>query len=49
MIAVIYRPIGIIHTPFVTTEGMPIQPRGALGVPGAVDVLPEFHAALADL
>ena len=49
MTAVVYQPIGIIHTPFVTMEGMPIQPRGALGVPGTVDVLPEFHAALADL
>jgi tRNA (adenine37-N6)-methyltransferase len=49
MTAVVYRPIGVIHTPFVTVEGMPIQPRGALGVPGTVNVLPEFHAALADL
>jgi tRNA-Thr(GGU) m(6)t(6)A37 methyltransferase TsaA len=49
MTAVVYRPIGVIHTPFVTVEGMPIQPRGALGVPGTVDVFPEFHAALADL
>jgi len=47
--AVVYQPIGIIHTPFVTMEGMPIQPRGALGVPGTVDVFPEFHPALADL
>ncbi|NWF91180.1 MAG: tRNA (N6-threonylcarbamoyladenosine(37)-N6)-methyltransferase TrmO [Ignavibacteriaceae bacterium] len=47
--AVVYRPIGVIHTPFHAIEGMPIQPRGALGVPGTVDVLPEYHAALADL
>jgi tRNA (adenine37-N6)-methyltransferase len=47
--AIVYRPIGVIRTPFLTTEGMPIQARGALGVPGTVKVLPEFHAALADL
>ena len=47
--SVVYRPIGVIHTPFLTIEGMSIQARGALGVPGTVDVLPEFHAALADL
>jgi tRNA (adenine37-N6)-methyltransferase len=46
---VVYRPIGVIHTPFLTIGDMPIQPRGALGVQGTVEVLPEFHAALADL
>jgi tRNA (adenine37-N6)-methyltransferase len=47
--AVVYQPIGVIHTPFLTIEGMPVQVRGALGVPGTVDILPEFHAGLADL
>ena len=26
---VIFRPIGIIRTPFTNIEGMPIQPSGA--------------------
>ncbi len=30
-----FRPIGIIHSPFTNPAGMPIQPTGAEGVPGA--------------
>ena len=44
-----YRPIGIIHSPFTDIAGMPIQPRGAAGVPGSVEVRPEFTAGLQDL
>jgi tRNA-Thr(GGU) m(6)t(6)A37 methyltransferase TsaA len=44
-----YRPIGWIHTPFQDIAGMPIQPAGALGVQGAVELLDEFAAALQDL
>ena len=33
---IVYRPIGIIHTPFQKAEGIPIQPSGALGVKGNV-------------
>ena len=44
-----YRPIGIIHSPFTDIAGMPIQPRGAAGVRGSVEVRPEFTAGLQDL
>jgi tRNA-Thr(GGU) m(6)t(6)A37 methyltransferase TsaA len=44
-----YRPIGVIHSPFQTIEGMPIQPAGAAGVKGSVEVWPEFAAGLQDL
>ena len=44
-----YTPIGIIHTPFSTPEGTPIQPRGADGVEGTVEVFSEFVDGLADL
>jgi tRNA-Thr(GGU) m(6)t(6)A37 methyltransferase TsaA len=44
-----YRPIGIIHTPFKDVEGMPIQPSAAKGIPGRVEVYPEFLAGLKDL
>ena len=44
-----YRPIGVIHSPFQTIEGMPIQPAGAAGVQGSVEVWPEFAAGLQDL
>ncbi len=43
------KPIGIIHTPFTKPEGMPIQPAGAAGVHGTVEVFEEYHAGLKDL
>lgn len=44
-----YRPIGIIHSPFTEPRGMPIQPAGARGVAGTVEVFDEFRDGLADL
>jgi tRNA-Thr(GGU) m(6)t(6)A37 methyltransferase TsaA len=44
-----YTPIGIIHSPFSGIEGMPIQPTGAKGVTGSVEVFPEFCAGLKDI
>ncbi len=44
-----YTPIGIIHTPFSTPEGTPIQPQGAAGVEGTVELFSEFVDGLADL
>jgi tRNA-Thr(GGU) m(6)t(6)A37 methyltransferase TsaA len=44
-----FKPIGIIHTPFATPEGMPIQPAGAAGVHGTVEVFEEYRAGLKDL
>jgi tRNA-Thr(GGU) m(6)t(6)A37 methyltransferase TsaA len=44
-----YNPIGVIHSPFKITEGMPIQPAGAAGVKGTVEVFPEFVEGLKDL
>jgi len=43
------EPIGIIHTPFTDLEGMPIQPAGAAGVRGRVEVFEEYRAGLKDL
>ena len=43
------EPIGIIHTPFKAREGMPIQPTGAKGIPGQIEVNEEFVPGLADL
>ncbi|MCU0597480.1 MAG: tRNA (N6-threonylcarbamoyladenosine(37)-N6)-methyltransferase TrmO [Desulfobacterota bacterium] len=43
------RPIGIIHTPFKKLENMPIQPSGAAGIRGTVEVFPEFAEGLKDL
>ena len=44
-----YRPIGVIHSPFKQTKGMPIQPAGARGVAGTVEVIPEYGDGLKDL
>lgn len=43
------KPIGIIHTPFSEREGMPIQPSGAVGVAGTIEVFENFQAGLKDL
>ena len=43
------RPIGIIHSPFTTLEGMPIQPGGAREVLGQVVLDPDLAPALADV
>ncbi|MGA8238942.1 MAG: tRNA (N6-threonylcarbamoyladenosine(37)-N6)-methyltransferase TrmO [Desulfobacterales bacterium] len=44
-----YRPIGLIHSPFEKPAGMPIQPTGANGICGSVEVFPEFAPGLKDL
>ena len=41
--------IGVIHSPFHELEGMPIQPAGARGVQGTVEVFQEYRAGLKDL
>ena len=46
---VTYRPIGIIRTPYVDTEGMPIQATAAVGVRGRIEIDAEFVEGLADL
>lgn len=44
-----YHPIGSIHTSHLTREGMPIQPTGAKGVRGTIEIQPEYAPGLADL
>ena len=44
-----FAPIGIIHSPFMELEGMPIQPPGAAGVKGTVEVFEDFRSGLKDL
>jgi tRNA-Thr(GGU) m(6)t(6)A37 methyltransferase TsaA len=44
-----FTPIGIIHSPFMEPEGMPIQPAGAAGVKGTVEVFENFRPGLKDL
>jgi tRNA-Thr(GGU) m(6)t(6)A37 methyltransferase TsaA len=44
-----FRQIGMIHSPFKSPEGTPIQPSGARGVEGKVEVFPDYQEGLADL
>jgi len=44
-----YKPIGVIHSPFKEPEGTPIQPAGAKGIDGTVEVFPEYAEGLKDL
>jgi len=49
MKAITYKPIGVIHTPFKDIQGMPIQPVGARGIQGIVQVEPEYMQGVQDL
>ena len=44
-----FRQIGTIHTPFREAAGMPIQPPGAKGANGRVEVFPEYSDGLKDI
>lgn len=44
-----YQPIGVIHSPFKELEGMPIQPAGASGIKGTIEVFPDYKMGLKDL
>ena len=46
---VIYKPIGLIHSPFKNLEGMPIQPVGAKGVEGEIHLDEKYAEGLTDL
>ena len=49
MNTITYRPIGIIHLPFKSRTGTPIQSIGGIGVKAEVEIFPEFIGGLADL
>ena len=44
-----YQPIGTVHSPWDDIEGMPIQPAGAAGIRGTVELLPALVDGLRDL
>ncbi len=44
-----YRPIGIIHSPYKTPEGTPIQPTHTQGLEARVEVFSEYSEGLTDL
>ena len=46
---IIYKPIGIVHSPFKETKGTPIQATAAKDISGTVEVFPEFTDGLKDI
>jgi tRNA-Thr(GGU) m(6)t(6)A37 methyltransferase TsaA len=44
-----FVPIGIIHSPFTDIVGMPIQPTGARGIHGTVEIFSEYAEGLMDI
>jgi len=44
-----YVPVGTVHSPFSDIAGMPIQPSGARGIRGSIEIRQEFIAGLRDL
>ncbi len=46
---VVYKPIGVIHSPFKTLEEMPIQATSDVSRPGTVEIYSEFVEGLKDL
>jgi len=46
---IIFKPIGLIHSPFKKPDGTPIQPKAAGDVEGTIELLPEYIAGLKDL
>lgn len=49
MDGLLFKPIGIIHSPFKDPAGTPIQPTASQGIHGQVEILPEFTPGLKDL
>ncbi len=49
MARILYEPIGVIHSAFTESKGTPIQPTGAKGSEGRVEVFPEYSEGLKDL
>ncbi|MGC9398641.1 MAG: tRNA (N6-threonylcarbamoyladenosine(37)-N6)-methyltransferase TrmO [Anaerolineae bacterium] len=45
---VCYQPIGVIHTPFPSPQGTPIQPAAARGMRGRVEIETCYAPALKD-
>lgn len=46
---IIFRPIGVVHSPFKEPTGTPIQPGAAQGTAGVVEILPAYQEGLQDL
>ncbi|MBN1163166.1 MAG: tRNA (N6-threonylcarbamoyladenosine(37)-N6)-methyltransferase TrmO [Candidatus Krumholzibacteriota bacterium] len=46
---IVFKPIGVIHSPFTEPKGTPIQPAASRGSRGTVEVFSEYAAGLKDV
>ena len=46
---IVFKPIGIINSPFKEPKGTPIQPAAARDIEGTVEVFPEYIEGLQDI
>ena len=46
---IIYKPIGVVHSPFKEPRGTPIQPSIIKGIKGEVEIFPEYIEGLQDI
>lgn len=44
-----FAPIGFVHSPHKTLDGMPIQPPAARDFTGTIEILPEYAEGLTDI
>ncbi len=49
MLAIKFKPIGIIHSPFKNAKGTPIQPSAARDAEGSIELFEEYMDGLLDL
>ena len=49
MHSITYHPIGIVHSPFKSPEGTPIQSVAAKGTEAIIEIFPQFSEGLTDL
>ena len=49
MTEIVFTPIGTVHSPFSDPRDMPIQPVGARGVRGTIELDPTYATGLKDL
>ena len=45
---IVYKPIGVIRTPFKSSIRVPIQPTAGKGIKGVVEIYPEYVEDLKD-
>jgi tRNA-Thr(GGU) m(6)t(6)A37 methyltransferase TsaA len=45
----IYKPLGVVHSPFKEPKNVPIQATAARGIKGTLEIYPEYADGLKDL